>query len=285
MDFTWQDLVDYLLALSGAMPEEHSGVYLLYEEDNCLIEKLWSGSETLEQVFIAEDVRTDTPALYLLDENTRLVFYVDTENILKCSRYNTDEEEWQVEEGNRDFVIPQDSKLSGCFTDEGQIVFFQNQYGLLQGIKIQDSTWDLLSPVPAKPLEATRHSVIRPADDNLYLFYIGQDRYIHYLAQHLETGKWHDNVLKSPTLDRTIINFMVIPDEEENFEAHLLTTDNLMGIDKQGERISFGKVVEGKFTPISGKECIIESIRLVKKGVKAIAGKVLKDKKRGGQKT
>lgn len=218
MDFTWQDLVDYLLAPSGAIPQESSGIYLLDEEDNCLIEKLWSGSEILEQVFIAEDVRTNTPAVYLLDDDTvsnkrsmvrlralltcynlllpalqRLVFYVDTQNVLRRSRYDADEEEWQAVEleGGEDVIIPQKSKLSGCFTPGGQTVFFQNQSGQLQGIQIRDSTWELSSPVPAEPLEATRHLVIRSADGNLYLFYIGRDRYIHYLVEGCGTGEWH----------------------------------------------------------------------------------------------
>lgn len=77
---------------------------------------------------------------------------------------------------------------------------------------------------------------------------------------------------------------MVIPDEDMKFETHLLTADRLMGIDKQGGLINFGKVVEGKFTPNSGKECVIETILLVKKGVKAIAGKALEAKKKGDQK-
>ncbi|KAK6499520.1 hypothetical protein TWF506_004150 [Arthrobotrys conoides] len=283
MDFTWQDLVDYLLALSGAIPEEGSGIYFLYEEDNCLIEKLWSGTEILEQVFIAEDVRTNTPALYLLDGDTRLVFYVDTQNVLRRSRYDTDEEEWQVEgEEEGDIIIPQKSKLSGCFTPEGQIVFFQNQSGLLQGIEFRDSKCELLNPAPAEPLEGTRHLVLRSTDENLYLFYIGQDRYIHYLIKGPETGeKWQENILKSPIIEQNVTNFMVIPDEDmKSFETHLVTADRLMGIDKQGEFIDFGKVVEGKFTPNSGKECVIETILLVKKGVKAIAGKALKTKKK-----
>ncbi|KAF3189889.1 hypothetical protein TWF788_009876 [Orbilia oligospora] len=263
MDFTWQDLVDYLLALSGAMPEESSSIHLLYEEDNLLIEKLWFKSKLLKQYLIASDVRTDTPALYLLNDET------------------VDENDWEVElEGEGDISIPQNSKLSGCFTPEGQIVFFQNESGLLQGVEIQDSTWELLDPTAAKPVEGTRHLVIRTANGSLYLFYIGQDKYIHYLVKGPETEEWQDNVLKSPILDQTVVNFMVIPDEDMKFETQLLTTDRLMGIDKEGELTDLGKVVEGKFTPISGKECVIETIRLVKKGVKAIAGKVVEAKKK-----
>ncbi|KAF3173248.1 hypothetical protein EYR41_010027 [Orbilia oligospora] len=280
MDFTWQDLVDYLLALSGAIPEESPSIHLLYEEDNLLIEKLWFRSKLLKQFLITSDVRTDTPALYLLNDETRLVFFVDTEDVLRGGRYDPDEQDWLLElDGEGDITIPQNSKLSGCFTPKGQIVFFQNESGLLQGIEIQDSTWELLNPTPAKPVEGTRHLVIRTANDNLYLFYIGRDKYIHYLVKGPETGEWQDNVLNSPILEKTIVNFMVIPDEDMKFETKILTTDSLIGIDKEGVLTEFGKVAEGKFTPVSGKECVIETIRLVKKGVKAIAGKAVKAKK------
>ncbi|KAK6504692.1 hypothetical protein TWF481_006631 [Arthrobotrys musiformis] len=286
MDFTFQAIVDYLLALSGAIPHETPGVYLLYEEDDCLIEKLCAGSDTLENVFITEDIRVDTPALYLLDDDKRFIFFVDTENVLRRSRYDADEEEWQAElEGEGDIIIPQGSKLSGYFTPEGQVVFFQNQSGLLQGIEIRDSNWELLSPVPAaEPLEGTRHLVLRTSDGDLYLFYIGRDRYIHYSVLSLETGEWHDNVLKSPVLDQAVVNFIVIAGEDMKFETYLLTADRLMEIDKQGELLDLGKVVAGVFTPNSGKECVIESLRLIKKGVKAISGKVLEAKKKRDQK-
>ncbi|KAK6354003.1 hypothetical protein TWF730_008423 [Orbilia blumenaviensis] len=281
MDFTWQDLVNYLSAPAGAIPQEIPGIYLLSEEDNCLIEKLRCGSEVSAQVFIAEDVRTNTPAVYLLNDDTRLVFYVDTEDVLRHSRYDTDEEEWQGEgEGEGDVIIPRTSKLSGCFTSGGQMVFFQNQSGLLQGVRIQGSACELLSPISAEPSEATPHFVIRSADENLYLFYIGRDRYIHYLIEGPEPGEWHDNVLRSPVLDQVVVNFMVIPDKDMNFEAYLLTTDMLVGIDKYAELMDFGKVRGGKFTASSGKECIIESIKLIKEGVKLISGKVSEAKKK-----
>lgn len=47
MSFTPQDLVHYLQAASGAIPDDgdRKGIYLVVEEDNDLIEKLWTGSE------------------------------------------------------------------------------------------------------------------------------------------------------------------------------------------------------------------------------------------------
>jgi len=69
MNFTPQDLVHYLLAAAGAIPLDKPGIYLVSEEDNDLIEKLWTGTEIADQVFIASDVRKNSPALYLLNED------------------------------------------------------------------------------------------------------------------------------------------------------------------------------------------------------------------------
>lgn len=67
MDFTPLDLVHYLQAAAGAIPLDTTGIYLITEEDNDLIENLWTGIEIADPVFIASGVRKNTPALYLLN--------------------------------------------------------------------------------------------------------------------------------------------------------------------------------------------------------------------------
>lgn len=69
MNFTLQDLVHYFLAAAGANPFDKPGIYLVAEEDNDLVEKLWTGIEIGDQVFIASGARTNSPAVYLLDAN------------------------------------------------------------------------------------------------------------------------------------------------------------------------------------------------------------------------
>lgn len=69
MDFSQQDLVNYLLAASGNIPLDKPGVYLVSEEDGDLIEKLWTGAQVGEQNFIASEIRKDSPALYILNED------------------------------------------------------------------------------------------------------------------------------------------------------------------------------------------------------------------------
>ncbi|KAK7712167.1 hypothetical protein SLS57_007843 [Botryosphaeria dothidea] len=94
MNFTPQDLTHYLLSAGGAITSDERGVYLVSESKNDLVEKLWTGTEISDQVFITSGVRKDTAALYLLDGEERCVFCVDANNILQCYKYDVDEEEW-----------------------------------------------------------------------------------------------------------------------------------------------------------------------------------------------
>ena len=83
MGFTPDDLVHYLCAAAGAIPLDTSGIYLVFEEDNDLIEKLWTGTELADQVFIGSGVRENTPALYLLSDNeVRLNKSVDRQPLM-----------------------------------------------------------------------------------------------------------------------------------------------------------------------------------------------------------
>ncbi|GAM33761.1 hypothetical protein TCE0_013f00897 [Talaromyces pinophilus] len=268
MDFTAQDLVYYLSAAAGAMSQDHMqhGIYLVYEEDGELIEKLWTGSEIKDQVLIAEN---------------RLVFCVDAQDFLRCHEYNPDDEEWsevvlnggQAEEHG--ILIPPNSKLSGCFTSKGgQILFFQSSSGDLQGIVIEDnSKWEYLQdPIPAKPLDGTPHSVIATStDQNIGLFYLSRvDNRMHHLFTE-GTAEWHDTILQAPEINDSVANFVVIPRDDGRFETILLVTDKIVRIDAEGLKIDMGNVVDGQFVPTSSKECIIESISLVKKGIEAVA--------------
>jgi hypothetical protein len=81
MDFKPQDLIRYLLASGGAVPEDKRGIYLLFEEANELIEKLWTGSEIGDQDIIASDVRKNTSTLYLLNE-TKASSYITMHTVL-----------------------------------------------------------------------------------------------------------------------------------------------------------------------------------------------------------
>lgn len=68
MDVTLQDFAHYLSASAGAMSPDESTMCLIVEEDGDLIEKMWTGTEVSDQVFIATDVKKSTPAVYFLNQ-------------------------------------------------------------------------------------------------------------------------------------------------------------------------------------------------------------------------
>jgi hypothetical protein len=63
---TPQDLTLSLLAAGDAEAPGDSGTYLLYEKNNDLFEKLWTGSEVESETYITTGVKKNTPAAYLL---------------------------------------------------------------------------------------------------------------------------------------------------------------------------------------------------------------------------
>jgi hypothetical protein len=69
MDVSLQDFARYLAASAGAMSPDESTMCLIVEEDGDLIEKMWTGTEVSDQVFIASDVKKSTPAVYLVNQN------------------------------------------------------------------------------------------------------------------------------------------------------------------------------------------------------------------------
>lgn len=69
MDVSLQDFAHYLAAPAGAMSRDETAMCLITEEDSDLIEKLWTGTEVSDQVFIASGVKKSTPAVYLCNGN------------------------------------------------------------------------------------------------------------------------------------------------------------------------------------------------------------------------
>ncbi|KAI0449237.1 hypothetical protein F5B21DRAFT_494987 [Xylaria acuta] len=277
MNFTPQDLVQYLKAASGAIPLDKPGIYLVSEEAGDLIEKCWTGIEIADQVFIASDVRENTPALYLLDKDERRVFCVDKNNILRCYEYNAEEEEWgEISlSGNQEVTIHPSSQLSGGIVTSGQIVFFQDPSGRLQGVQIQnDGSWEAIPEVPIRSQQGTAHSIIVSDDNVLHMLYIHQDNYIHHLATNLETSEWYDSTLPGTRLESDqVTNFIAISDDDLNFEICALSSaEKLIRIDKEGVRTELGRISQNQFVATSSRECVIETMGLVKKAVKAVTG-------------
>ncbi|KAK0645222.1 hypothetical protein DIS24_g8121 [Lasiodiplodia hormozganensis] len=119
MDFAAQDIVNYLCATTGAIPVDRPGIYLTEQDGTELIEKLWTGTETAEELVVAEDVRENTPSLFLQDGKERYAFSVDTNNKLQRHRFDKNLDEWVKDhlQGEQPILIHKTSRFSGGIVD------------------------------------------------------------------------------------------------------------------------------------------------------------------------
>lgn len=72
---------------------------------------------------------------------------------------------------------------------------------------------------------------------------------------------------------------MAIPNEDLTFEicALLSPSGKLIRINKDGAQTELGKVRQGgKFAAVSSEECVIETLALIRDGVRKAAGKVVR---------
>lgn len=127
----------------------------------------------------------------------RLVFFVDSNNILQCYRFDKAAEEWeQVDlKGEKPLDVHSDSQLSGSFAaDGGQVVFFEDLSGQLQGIHISGDgggEWTSLPPIPAQLRQGAAHSSILGSDECRHMLYIHHDNHIHLITSGPDSVEWN----------------------------------------------------------------------------------------------
>ncbi|EGD87059.1 hypothetical protein H112_05581 [Trichophyton rubrum D6] len=285
MDFKPQDFVHYLLAAAGAFPHDQPGISLISEEDGDLIEKLWTGTEIANQVFVASDVRKNTPGLYLLGEEERSIFFVDKSDVLQWYRYDPDEEEWsEVEVDNQGkLTVHQSSRLSGCLSPGGEIVIFEGPENGLRAYRVTEGDkFETLPPLSANLEPGTPHQAVLLGDDTLHLLYVHRDRRIHHLvAESPGLREWKDTGSSFPypsfNHDEKIVSFIVIPQGDGSLEiCALMSGGALVQVKTNGQITQLGTVKQGRFTAHTSEECGIELMIGVKKGIKAVAHKMKK---------
>ncbi|KDB28230.1 hypothetical protein H109_00013 [Trichophyton interdigitale MR816] len=282
MDFNIQDFVHYLLAAAGAFRHDQPGTYLISEEDGDLVEKLWTGTEIANQVFVASDVRKNTPALYLLGKEKRSIFFVDKKNVLQWYRYDPDEEEWsEVEyEDKGKLTVHQSGRLSGCLSPQGdEIVIFEGPGSGLQAYRATDGEkFEALGPLPADLEPGTPHQALLLEDGTVHLLYVHRDKRIHHLAAKSPgLGEWTDHGISLPypsaNLNEEIASFIVIPQGDGSLEiCALMSGGKLVQVKSSGQITELGTVKQGRFTAHTSEECGIELVRAVKKGIEAVGG-------------
>ncbi|KAK2882526.1 hypothetical protein FQN49_000252 [Arthroderma sp. PD_2] len=280
MDFKPQDFVHYLLAAAGAFPLDKPGVFLISEEDGDLIEKLWTGTEIADQVLVATDVRENTPALYLLGDDERSLFFVNKENVLQRCRYDPDEEVWDEVSLDDNFTVHLSGQLSGCLSPWGGIVILEGPEKSLRAYRTTgEEKLESLPPIPAGLEPGTPHQAVLSGDNAVNLLYVHCDGYIYHLvAEGPEFGEWKDKGIRFPypsdNRSGKIVNFIVTPQEDGTLEPFVLMSGGMLAqIKSNGLITELGTVTQGQFTAHVSEECGIELARCIKKGIKAVGGR------------
>ncbi|KAE8130706.1 hypothetical protein BDV38DRAFT_49264 [Aspergillus pseudotamarii] len=279
MDISLSD-VAYLLTLpAGALSLDGKIIYFIVNEDGELTEKHWNGKEYEDNVFISSDLRASPSAKYLLNQNTRRVFFPSRDNALKYAEYDEDEEEWTEDLVDRDGPIQlhPESKISGCFDDlNGQIIFFQDPSGALQCIRMAEN--NECTPLPPLPNINQSGNIIHTAyttdDGVIHVVYINDSGHIHVVKLATPESQWQDIVLETASFGSSqITNFAITStNEAERGFLAVVSGTTIVYIDPQGELMEVGAIDNKRFDPSSSEECANELYRIGEKIVGALGG-------------
>ncbi|KAI1371258.1 hypothetical protein F4677DRAFT_457232 [Hypoxylon crocopeplum] len=253
-----QDLARSLVAAGSVkLPgDQGEGIYLLHVRDGDLVEKHWVGDALRSESIIASDVRDDTSASYLLgiEQDLRLVVFIDHKNVVQCYGYNEDIEEWEETPLGSKWNITTcvESKLSANIGPDGEIVVsYQDETGRLAGVmNVSEDEWKTFGPLEGNPVLGTPQC-LEVIDDKLYLFYVEEDAGVGFLVLDPETGDWQANLLRNTRFNTAVENFSVAKDYETGcFQSYFLTDGSLWNVNGEKERIRLGKVEDdGKLVP------------------------------------
>ncbi|KAH8647460.1 hypothetical protein BGZ60DRAFT_535346 [Tricladium varicosporioides] len=254
----YDDLTRCLLAAGGAPSEDGKTMNLVYEEDNDLVVKEWTGSEVGDQALITSGVKKSTDAPYLEFGDKRLVFFIDESNTLQCFTHN-DTDGWDdFGLGEAKIDVHPLSRLTACPTPTGVIAFFQALNGSLKGIKMGEKSLEVFDKIPATPMKGAALSVVVDVEDKVCLFYMHEDNNMHYVVQNSGTGAWKDHILEKSAFDTPITRVLVSQDPQtKTFVAAFLTASTLFRVESSGKRTELGDVVGEKFKATGSEESIL----------------------------
>ncbi|KAK1147885.1 hypothetical protein N8T08_000400 [Aspergillus melleus] len=278
MEVSLHDIAYFLKVATGALSFDESTLYYVVEEDGNLIEKHWTGTELRDRVFISSGARSSPSAKYLLNGNTRRVFFPSADNTLQCAEYDDSEEEWTevTLESEDSLIVHPDSLLSGCFDEHGQqLIFFQGPSGQLQGIRVQQT--GECTAVPHFPVileSALVHTAFRTDSGAVHLLYIKDNNQIHDLKLDPTGSQWEGPIIPGYGFsDHEITNFTVTStDEADQGLLGVSSEDKVIYVNPQGETSEVGQLDRERFAAVSSEECAGEIVRLATKAIKATAG-------------
>ncbi|KAL1615859.1 hypothetical protein SLS56_011644 [Neofusicoccum ribis] len=238
-----QKIALYLNAAGFTAKDEKTSC-ILKGDNGSLIEQNFNGTDIIDEIFIAENVKADTSALYINGPDQGMIIYVAQSNTLGCVQRTSkpgDEPEWTEVPiaGLNTVVISPTSRIAG--TIDGLIVFFQHPDGSVKSIIYNDeSKWEEGDTVPAAATAGTPLYTME-LENALGVFYLSKDRKIYGQLQDNETGEWKEHVIKNSLFEESVSNFILIWDgEQKAMNAYILAGTTLVHIDGSDGRKVLG---------------------------------------------
>ncbi|PLN86162.1 hypothetical protein BDW42DRAFT_190360 [Aspergillus taichungensis] len=246
------------------------------------------GESGLEES-VAYDVRANTPAVYLVLNDVRMVFYLDAGNQLAFSSYEDDEwEEGEWHGLSQPVVVHPETQLSGLINEDQIWVLYQTPAGQLAAVVKHTGQWSLAGTIAADMAPRAPHMAMADGADpnHLHVFFFTNRHEICHTQGSLTTGDWRGSIVHGAHFDGPISRFLVIPTEDQRrFTVYAATVaSKLMMISHEGPLTELGVIKGGRFVPPTRAEStFIINISFLSSGKWLFFGRETDE--RGGEKT
>ncbi|KAI8716971.1 hypothetical protein NCS52_00992000 [Fusarium sp. LHS14.1] len=245
-----------VLRSAGSITLGNGNLVLLSIEAGRLVEKIYDGDDLKDQRLIADNVKDGSSAVYAASEKNVFVLYVDQDDHIRASEFDSDSEEWDdADLGDIDVTVHPDSHLAIANIHSASLVFYQGADGVIKSINHdqESNQWTEGFPVPGSAAPGTPISAYS-TDKALAVSFIGQDKSVHVHSRDFESGEWSESTL-SGTWDNSVTSIIVSQDVETGtFEAFALVGTTVDHIKKDGTRAALGSIQNGDFVPATKAE-------------------------------
>jgi ankyrin repeat protein len=237
-----------LVAADSTDAVDSGSTYFLYAQDSLLVSKEWTGKSFAPQTVVAESVRPDSSAAYILTSSVQLIVYIDTSSKLQTVLFDDDSDEWYEDESyTASHEVHPTGHVAACLNDRGDvIILFQGKTGHLHLFNHNNS--ESIIQIPVRPVIGSplRASFVR---GTLYVFYVSaEDNCMHYTISKNNTWKeWKDNKWSSHPFEGVAKQFIVESKRRNvlEFEAHVLTKERkLLHVAVGGQWEKLGRLDE-----------------------------------------
>lgn len=246
----FQHIARRLIAADSTNAVDGGNSYFLYVQDSLLVSKEWTGHSFAHQTVVAESVRPNSSAAYILTSSVQLIVYIDTSSKLQTVLFDDDSDEWYEDESYTAFhEVHPTGHVAACLNNGGDvIVLFQGKTGRLHLFNLKDSKGIIQIPVRPVIGSPLRASFVL---DTLYVFYVSdEDNCMHYTISKNNTWKdWKDSKWSSYPFEGVAKQFIVEPKQRKRnvseFEAHVLTKEGqLLHVAVGGQWEKLGRLDE-----------------------------------------